>query len=87
MRTTLTLDPDVVRLIEQQMRRDHTSMKQTVNEALRRGLTAPAKSKKPRYRVKPHATTLRPGVDVQGFNRLADQLEDDAIVDALKDGR
>lgn len=38
MRTTLTLDPDVVQLIEERVHEDRVSMKRVVNAALRRGL-------------------------------------------------
>jgi hypothetical protein len=38
MRTTLTLDPDVAALLRRVARRRGTSFKETVNDALRRGL-------------------------------------------------
>ena len=38
MRTTVTLDPDVERLIKDAMRESGLSFKQALNEALRRGL-------------------------------------------------
>jgi len=41
MRTTITLDPDVERLLEQAQARTKASFKETVNQALRRGLAAP----------------------------------------------
>ena len=40
MRTTLTLDPDVATMIEQVRRERHASLRDVVNDALRRGLTA-----------------------------------------------
>ena len=40
MRTTLTLDPDVERLLQREMRRTDRSMKAVVNNALRVGLGA-----------------------------------------------
>jgi hypothetical protein len=81
MRTTLTLDPDVVRLLQEEQHRQRKSFKEVVNEAIRRGL-APRAAQRPRgrYRIKPHKTTLRAGVDIAAFNRLADELEDDVIV-------
>jgi hypothetical protein len=39
MRTTLTIDPDVRLLLERRMRERGQSLKETVNEALRSGLT------------------------------------------------
>ena len=43
MRTTLTLDDDVAKLVELEMRRSGDSYKGTVNRLLRAGLTASAK--------------------------------------------
>src|SRR5262245_45028868 len=55
MRTTLTLDPDVARMIEEEAHRVRKPLTQVINDALRRGLTSssgrrPAKA----YRVKVH---------------------------------
>lgn len=79
MRTTLTLDPDVARMIEDEMHRVHKPLKQVVNDALRRGLTSGAKAPRTRYRVRPHAARLVPGVDRGRLNALADDLEDEAV--------
>lgn len=88
MRTTLTLDPDVARLLKEEAHRQRKPFKQVVNEAIRRGLASgPApKSTRP-FRVRPHKTTLRPGVDPAGLNRLVDELEDEAVVDKFRAGR
>ena len=55
MRTTLSLDDDVAALLARAVKRRGTSFKDTVNEALRRGLEAMAKPARPAssYRVKP----------------------------------
>lgn len=82
MRTTLTLDDDVARLVEDAMHSQHLSMKQVVNAALRQAL-APAVRREEPYRLKPHESALLPGFDVAGFNRLADELEDKTIVDRV----
>ena len=81
MRTTLTLDPDVARMIREEVHRVRKPVKEVVNEALRRGLTGPA-SRRPRkaYRVQPHTARLLPGVDRGRLNALADELEDAAIM-------
>jgi hypothetical protein len=80
MRTTLTLDDDVARLVDDAVHRERRPMKQVVNDALRRALTQPATRQEP-YRLTPHESSVRPGFDATGFNRLADELEDDAIQD------
>jgi hypothetical protein len=45
VRTTLTLDDDVARLVDEEVRRSGESFKSTVNRLLRQGLTASAKPK------------------------------------------
>jgi hypothetical protein len=79
MRTTLTLDPDVARLVDDAVHRRHTSMKRVVNDALRQALS-PQPSRRERYHLPVHEATLQPGHDLAGFNRLADELEDEAIL-------
>ncbi len=80
MRTTLTLDPDVKRLIDEEVHRQRRPFKHVVNDAIRRALGgAGGRQKRPAFRVKPWPGILRPGIDPAGFNRLADELEDEAI--------
>ena len=88
MRTTLTLDPDVAQLLDEEMYRQRKPFKQIVNEAIRKGLapTPGPASTKP-FSVRPHKTALRPGIDAGSLNRLVDELEDEAIVDKLRAGR
>lgn len=78
VRTTLTLEADVARLIEDAVHRERRPMKQVVNDALRRALI-PARRQEP-YHLRPHQSAVRPGFDLAGFNRLADELEDEAII-------
>jgi len=81
MRTTLTLDPEVVRLIQAEVHRQRKPFKQVVNDAIRRGLS-PQSGARPRrrYKITPHRASLLPGLDPRGMNRLADELEDDALL-------
>jgi hypothetical protein len=84
MRTTLTLDPDVAKMLEEEAHRQRKPFKQIVNDAIRRGLAPGAAPRKPtRYRVRPHKTSLRPGIDAGSFNKLVDELEDEIIVGKL----
>lgn len=84
MRTTLTLDPDVARMLSDEAHRLRKPFKQVVNDALRRGLgpgrTRPARR---RYRVRPHSGAPRAGFDSGRLNALVDQLEDQAHVQRL----
>jgi hypothetical protein len=83
MRTTLTLDPDVARLVEDAVHRERRSMRQVVNDALRRALGAPKAQARP-YELIAHESELRAGFDLAGYNRLADELEDEAIIDSAR---
>jgi hypothetical protein len=79
VRTTLTIDPDVQKLLQEETQRSRKPFKQIVNEALRRGLTR--RDAKPRKLVlKVHDGRLRPGYDPTSFNALADELEDQAVL-------
>jgi predicted GNAT family N-acyltransferase len=83
VRTTLTLDDDVARLVDDAVHRERRPMKQVVNDALRRALAPPTTRQEP-YRLTPHESSVRPGFDTTGFNRLADELEDDGIQDTAR---
>ncbi len=50
-----------------------------INDALRRELSQPL-SRRDSYHLPVHEATLQPGFDLAGFNRLADELEDEAIL-------
>jgi hypothetical protein len=81
MRTTLTLDPDVVRLLEDEVHRVRKPFKQVVNDALRRGLRpSPRRGGAPAYELRPHAARLRAGLDAGRLNALADELEDAGVL-------
>jgi hypothetical protein len=81
VRTTLTLDPDVAKLLEEETRRQRRPFKHVVNDAIRRGLAPATRRKKaPAFRVEPHRASLAPGLDRGALNRLADELETDAVV-------
>ncbi|WP_394850518.1 hypothetical protein LZC95_24060 [Pendulispora brunnea] len=85
MRTTLTLEPDVARLIEEEMHRQRKPFKIVVNEAIRRGLVPRLGSKRREpYRVTPHEGKLMPGIDPAGLNKLADEFEDEALIAKMR---
>jgi hypothetical protein len=81
MRTTVTLDTDVERLLRDAMHRSRNGFKQTLNAAIRAGLSqraAPA-SRRP-FVLKARPLGLRAGLGPAGFNKLADDLEVDALL-------
>jgi hypothetical protein len=76
MRTTLTLDPDVAERIRQALASGKVTLKEVVNRALRAGLNPGTASAKARpFRVEPHASGYKAGVDALKLNQLADELE------------
>ena len=84
MRTTLTIDSDVERLLRREMRRTNRSMKAVVNDALRVGLGTRGKPPRARlFRVEPHAFGFKPGIDTGRLNRLVDEMEADEVARKL----
>lgn len=82
MRTTLTLEPDVAQLLREVMEREHSSLKDVINDALRRGLRS--SGPRPLLRVEPHFSPMQPGIDPRGFNQLADEIEDEAVLAGMR---
>jgi hypothetical protein len=85
VRTTLTLDPDVAQLVRETIEHEHVTLKDAINDGLRRGLkpSAPRRS----LRIVPHQSVLQPGLDPRGFNQLADEFENEAALAPLKKSR
>lgn len=82
MRTTVTLDKDVERMLREAMHRSRNGFKQTLNAAIRAGLgqkTARAAGRP--FVLKARPLGLRAGLDPAGFNKLADELEGDAALE------
>ena len=81
MRTTVTLDKDVERILREAMHRSRTSFKQTLNAAVRAGLGEKqvAAGARP-FVLKARPLELRSGMDPAGFNKLADDMEVDAVL-------
>ena len=76
MRTTVTLDKDVERLLKETMHRSRRGFKETLNATLRSALgRKPAANGRPPFVVKARPLGLRAGIDPAGFNKLADELE------------
>lgn len=79
MRTTVTLDPDVMALIKAYMKRHDMSFKLAANELLRMGHARsstggpdPAK-----FVVKPFRAKLAPGYDEQRLRQQAESEDDE----------
>lgn len=85
MRTTVTLDPDVERLLKETARRTRQSFKQVLNRAVREGLRSgsPASRRRP-FAVKARPLRLREGIDPSQIGKLGDQLELAAFLETTK---
>jgi hypothetical protein len=81
MRTTVTLDEDVERLLREAMHRSRRGFKETLNTAIRTGLSrrtaAPGRAP---FVIKARPMGLRPGIDPAGLNKLADEFEVEAFL-------
>ncbi len=76
MRTTLTIDDDVARLIQEEVRRSGGSLKSTVNGLLRKGLCAAKENKaRERFVVTPLPLGLQEGLSYDKVEALIEALE------------
>ncbi|HWK29718.1 MAG TPA: CopG family transcriptional regulator [Solirubrobacter sp.] len=86
MRTTVTLDDDLIDQLKRRARERDLPFKDVLNEALRIGLAGGAPAASP-YRMRPRELGVRPGVDLTKALALAAELEDTEIVRELEQGR
>lgn len=83
MRTTLTIDDDLMAQIEDLRRKKGLSFKGAVNYLLRAGIQFQAQPPKPKpHRTQPRKLGLRSGIDPTKLNQLIDELEADEFVSA-----
>jgi len=82
MRTTVTLDPDVVEHVRSLARRRNISFKAALNAAIRGGIAAERGGVR-RYQTPSRRMGLRPDVDLTHALRLADAMEDEEIIRKL----
>ena len=80
MRTTLTLDEDIVATLKERARLLEKPFKQVVNEVLRRGLSDTPDEERPVFRVKPMASGFAPGVDPLKLKEIDAELETQEIL-------
>ena len=76
MRTTITIDDDVIDTARSVAEKLHAPFRRVVNEALRSGLKAveePAKSRP--YQTRPRKMGLRPGRNLDNIQELLAQVE------------
>jgi hypothetical protein len=85
MRTTVTLDPDVERLLKQAAHKRGESFKVILNNAVRQAFqnkSSPAKRKP--FVVDASPMGLHPGLDPSRMSELADEMEIDAHLETTR---
>jgi Arc/MetJ family transcription regulator len=77
MRTTLTLDDDLLRLAKRRAAEENRSLKEVVNDALRAGLHAARSQVSPPFTFKLRVVRgrLMPGLDLTDRDKLFDVLD------------
>ena len=75
MRTTLTLDEDVAKLLAREVRQSGKSFKEVVNHFLRKGLMASKESSRKPFVVTPRKLGLPPGLSYDNVAELLELLE------------
>lgn len=88
MRTTVTLDPDVEKLLRKAVRESGLPFKQVLNNAVRDGLgmkAARAEAETPFRQPTFHMGEAL--VDLTKANALAAELEDQDIIEKMRQGR
>lgn len=78
MRTTVSIDPDLARLIEQRMADEGKGFKQVLNETLRRGFETAVRETPARYEVPTFESPVMAGVDLAKINQRLDEQPPDA---------
>ena len=85
MRTTVTLDRDVERILRETALRTRRPFKKVLNDTLRAGieLAAPGDKSTP-FVLRARPMGLRAGHDPSGFSRLVDDLEAEACLESTR---
>lgn len=78
MRTTLSLDEDVAKLLRSEIRRSGASLKASVNHFLRLGLMQSGKQQRRRFVVHPRPLGLPAGLSYDDVEELVATLEGDS---------
>ncbi len=85
MRTTLTIDDDLAGLLKRRARELGVSFKDMLNRTIRAGLDERAKPLgRAAPKTIPHSFGMRPGIDPDRLNQLADELEAEAYAAAAR---
>ncbi len=85
MRTTVTLDRDLERILRETAVRTHKPFKKVLNDTLRAGIEqATGTGQTEPFVLNARPMGLRAGHDPAGFNQLADDLEAEAFLETTR---
>jgi hypothetical protein len=84
VRTTVTLDPDVDRLLKEEMRRSGTTFRQALNQVIRRALAANTSTEHRPFKLRPKRLSLRPGLDPALLQHLEEDLEIQSFIEKTR---
>ncbi|MBU0993951.1 MAG: DUF2191 domain-containing protein [Proteobacteria bacterium] len=80
MRTTLSIDNDILERAREIAAKLRTPFKMVINEALRAGLSQVEQpADRQRYKTKPHAMGLKSGRNLDNIQELLAQIEDESF--------
>lgn len=75
IRTTVTLDDDVIERVKQESHARKASFRETLNELVRTGLLHNTEKKRRSLRVRPSPMGLRPGLSYDNIEALLEYAE------------
>lgn len=85
MRTTVTLEPDVARLLDDHARRTRKSFKETLNAAVRLGLGRVSNfPPTEEFTIEARSMQLKAGLDGGRFNSLLDEMDADGFMEIAR---
>lgn len=84
MRTTLTFDPDVAVQVKETLASSSKTLKDIVNETMRKGFSVPPPQPPVPYKVVPFSLHLPPEI---GYGKLNQYLDDLEVEDFLEKSR
>jgi hypothetical protein len=79
MRTTVTTERDVEKLLREAMHRSRKGFQETLNDAVRVGFAQTKPHVVQPFAFEARPLELRAGLDPAGFNKLVDDLDVDAF--------
>ncbi|MBC8125552.1 MAG: hypothetical protein H8M99_00180 [Gloeobacteraceae cyanobacterium ES-bin-144] len=87
MRTIVTLEPDVARLLSEHARQTRKSFKETLNSAARSSLGRVTDSSEDReFTIEARPMQIRAGVDAGRLNSSLDDLDADVFIEKNRSG-